>query len=49
MKNQEHKDTIKKALFFTNAAYLTMDIVNTFVNEANFELRKNAEMFQQGR
>ncbi len=47
MKNQEHKETIKKALFYTNAAYLTMDIVNTFVNEAYYELRKMQKCFNR--
>lgn len=47
MKNQDHKETIKKALFFTNAAYLVMDIVNTFVTEADFELQKLQKCFNR--
>jgi uncharacterized membrane protein YhiD involved in acid resistance len=47
MKKQDHKETIKKALFFTNAAYLVMDIVNTFATEADFELQKLQKCFNR--
>lgn len=47
MKNQEDKEVFKKALFFTNAAYLVIDILNSFIKEADYELNKIHKCFNR--